>query len=160
NVVQIVATPDGGATASVATTIDGSSPTAAQLLTSLTSITGLTSSNTTVAANADGSYTITIKGQTAIASLGATSVTGGLTAAVTSASNGTIQVAGNPGAGPFTISFGGTLAGANAFQIGATATDGTTATVTTVTEGSISAADVLANLNSIPVLSGNVQVAG
>jgi hypothetical protein len=76
-----------------------------------------------------------------------------------SALNGNVQVTGAAG-GPFTITFGGTLAGANASQIGASATDGTTTSATTQTEGSISADEIKASLNSIPALDGNVRVSG
>ncbi len=72
---------------------------------------------------------------------------------------GNINVAGSPG-GPFTISFGGSLANTNVNPIVATGSNGATASVSTSTDGSFNAANLQASLQTIPALAGNVAVTG
>src|SRR5262249_33660013 len=72
---------------------------------------------------------------------------------------GNIDVMG-PVGGPFTIKFINSLNGANASQIQASVENGAIASTSTTTDGSVSAAEILASLNAIPALLDNVQVAG
>jgi hypothetical protein len=76
-----------------------------------------------------------------------------------SALTGNINVTGNSG-GPFTISFGGSLANSNVTPIVATGSNGATASVSTTTDGSFNAANLQASLQTIPALAGNIAVTG
>jgi hypothetical protein len=71
-----------------------------------------------------------------------------------------VEVTG-PAGGPFLIRFGGVLSGTNQSSLTATATGGTTADVSPVTEGSpVTAASVSSSLQTIPALAGHVNVSG
>src|SRR5262245_44750538 len=72
---------------------------------------------------------------------------------------GNIEVMG-PVGGPFTIKFINSLNGANASQIQASVESGATASTSTTTDGSVSSAEILASLNTIPALLDNVLVVG
>jgi hypothetical protein len=172
-----------GSAATKLTKTTGSSPTAQQVLDHLNSIPDLTG-NVSVAGNVGGPFTITFDGPLAgSASLLTATLAGGATAAINPlvtvanvqasldsipALHGNVTVTGSVG-GPFTLTFGGTLADANVNLLTAiTTSGGATATIaakldplTGTSDGNNpTAAQVLASLNTIAALNGNVTVTG
>lgn len=87
NVSQLSAITSGTATAAIATTVQGSSPTATQVQTSLSSIAAL-SGNVIVTGNTGGPFTIQIRNLGNVAALDVSTVTGGLAASISTTSNG------------------------------------------------------------------------
>ena len=143
-----------------ATTTDGSAPDAAAVQANLNTIPALTG-NVTVTGNAGGPYTITFTNALTglnVNQLDNPAVTGGVTAAVATATNGStpdaaavqaalnaipalsgnVEVLGVVG-GPYTIVFTNGLAGLAAAQLTAAVTGGVTATPATLTAGGFTA---------------------
>ncbi|HMC11796.1 MAG TPA: fibronectin type III domain-containing protein, partial [Pirellulaceae bacterium] len=87
NVSQIAALTTGTATASVVTTTQGSSPTAAQVQASLTTIASL-AGNVTVTGNTGGPYSIQIRNLGNVAPIDVSTITGGLTALIGTVTDG------------------------------------------------------------------------
>ena len=148
NVSQLTTAVTGGVTAAAATTADGSAPDAAAVQANLNTIPALTG-NIVVTGNAGGPYTITFNNALTglnVNQLDDPAVTGGVTAAVATAADGStpdaaaiqaalnvipalsgnVEVLGLVG-GPYTIVFTNGLAGLAAAQLTAAVTGGVTA---------------------------------
>ncbi len=172
-----------GSAATKLTKTSGSSPTVQQVLDHLNSIPAL-NGNVSVTGNTGGPFTITFDGSlagnasllTATTAASATATINPLaTVANVQASldsiptlTGNTQVTGSVG-GPFAITFGGALADTDVSAITAITTSGgataaitqKTNPITGTTNGNLpTAAQVLASLNAIAALNGNVSVTG
>jgi hypothetical protein len=93
NVAQLVGVLGDGATATIDTQTSGSMPTAAQVLASVNSITGLTN-NISVAGNDGGPFTIEIRLGN-VSPIGITPVSGGLTGTISTRTDGETVTNGN-----------------------------------------------------------------
>jgi hypothetical protein len=87
NVSQIAAVTTGTATASIVTATQGSSPTAAQVQASLSTIAAL-SGNVSVTGNTGGPYSIQVRNLGNVAPIDVSTVTGGLTASIGTVTDG------------------------------------------------------------------------